>query len=111
MTKYPIIIMVIARQYIRKYCRQLKLSGTSGLLQRSVATAAGRENISFNKSLSQTINIPQLRGKAERPNLMFDDYVYRAPVWVEIFHVFAGGSGPGYPHWNHSPRDRVKAKG
>jgi len=46
---------------------------------------------------------------------MFDDYVYRAPVWVEIFHVFAGGSGPGVPTLEPStprpgqqPRDQSK---
>ena len=47
--------------------------------------------------LSRTIEIQQLRGRASVPNLMFDDYVYRAPVWVEIFHVYAGGSGVGVP--------------
>jgi len=53
--------------------------------------------------LSRTIVIPQLRGRASVPNLMFDDYVYRAPVWVEIFHVYAGGSGVGVPTLESSP--------
>ena len=47
--------------------------------------------------LSQTILIPQLRGRVCVPNLMFDNYVYKAPVWVELFLVYAGGQGVGVP--------------
>lgn len=66
--------------------------------------------------LSQTIYIPSLLGKAATPNLMFDDLCYRAPVWVELFHVYAGGSGPGVPSMAQGvprkvgdpPRDNTK---
>jgi hypothetical protein len=47
--------------------------------------------------LSQTILIPQLRGRVCVPNLMFDNFVYKAPVWVELFLVYAGGQGVGVP--------------
>ncbi len=47
--------------------------------------------------LSQTILIPSLRGRVCTPNLMFDNYVYKAPVWVELFLVYAGGQGVGTP--------------
>ena len=40
---------------------------------------------------------PFHRGRVAVPTLMFDKNVYRAPVWVEIFHVYAGGSGIGTP--------------
>ena len=48
--------------------------------------------------LSQTILIPNLRGRVCVPNLMFDNYVYRAPCWVELFLVYAGGQGVGVPN-------------
>jgi hypothetical protein len=47
--------------------------------------------------LSRTILIPQLRGRVCVPNLMFDNYVYQAPIWVELFLVYAGGQGVGVP--------------
>jgi hypothetical protein len=53
--------------------------------------------------LSQTILIPQLRGRVCVPNLMFDDKVYKAPVWVELFLVYAGGQGVGTPSMEISP--------
>ena len=37
------------------------------------------------------------RGRVAVPSLMFDKNVYPAPVWVEIFHVYAGGTGIGIP--------------
>jgi len=40
---------------------------------------------------------PQHRGRIAVPALMFDKNVYPAPIWVEIFHVYAGGSGIGIP--------------
>ncbi|HEX7474580.1 MAG TPA: hypothetical protein VF318_01340 [Dehalococcoidales bacterium] len=53
--------------------------------------------------LSQTIVLPQLRGRVCVPNLMFDDKVYRAPVWVEMFLVYAGGQGVGTPSLEGMP--------
>jgi mannose-6-phosphate isomerase-like protein (cupin superfamily) len=37
------------------------------------------------------------RGRVAVPTLVFDQNVYPAPVWVEIFHVYAGGTGVGTP--------------
>jgi len=54
--------------------------------------------------LSQTILIPQLRGRVCVPNLMFDDKVYRAPCWVELFLVYAGGQGVGVPCLENQPQ-------
>ena len=53
--------------------------------------------------LSQTILIPQLRGRVCVPNLMFDDAVYKAPCWVELFLVYAGGQGVGVPNLEYHP--------
>jgi len=53
--------------------------------------------------LSQTILIPYLRGRVCVPNLMFDDKVYNAPCWVELFLVYAGGQGVGVPNLEFSP--------
>ncbi len=53
--------------------------------------------------LSQTILIPNLRGRVCVPNLMFDDKVYRGPCWVEMFLVYAGGQGVGVPNLEFSP--------
>jgi hypothetical protein len=64
--------------------------------------------------LSQTILIPQLRGRVCVPNLMFDNYVYKAPIWVELFLVYAGGQGVGVPTLEYIPprngkiRDQTK---
>jgi mannose-6-phosphate isomerase-like protein (cupin superfamily) len=41
--------------------------------------------------------MPFHRGRIAVPSLMFDKNVYPAPVWVEIFHVYAGGAGIGTP--------------
>jgi len=41
---------------------------------------------------------PWMRGKAAVPTLMFDRTIYPgANIWVEIFHVYAGGTGVGIP--------------
>ena len=53
--------------------------------------------------LSQTILIPNLRGRVCVPNLMFDDKVFHAPCWVEMFLVYAGGQGVGVPNLEFSP--------
>ena len=53
--------------------------------------------------LSQTIVLPQLRGRVCVPNLMFDDKVHKAPVWVELFLVYAGGQGVGTPTIEATP--------
>ncbi len=59
----------------------------------------GKYNKYINRLLlSQTILIPNLRGRVCVPNLMFDNYVYRAPIWVELFLVYAGGQGVGVPN-------------
>ena len=56
--------------------------------------------------LSQTILIPELRGRVCVPNLMFDNYVQQAPVWIEFFLVYAGGQGVGVPTLEyHAPRN------
>jgi hypothetical protein len=54
--------------------------------------------------LSQTILISQLRGRVCTPNLMFDDKSYRAPCWVELFLVYAGGQGVGVPCLENQPQ-------
>ena len=41
--------------------------------------------------------LPFHRGRVAVPSLMFDKNVYPAPVWVEIYHIYAGGSGVGIP--------------
>jgi mannose-6-phosphate isomerase-like protein (cupin superfamily) len=42
---------------------------------------------------------------------MFDNYVYRAPVWVELFLVYAGGQGVGVPNLEvQRPRADGKAR-
>jgi hypothetical protein len=48
-------------------------------------------------TLSQDILISQLFGRVCVPNLMFDDKVFRAPIWAEFFLVYAGGTGVGVP--------------
>jgi hypothetical protein len=118
--KKPIIIMVIAltHTYENTPLKTYPLPEAFAVENAAKTSPAmkGKYTKYVNKlCLSQTINIPQLRGKASVPNLMFDDYVYRAPVWVEIFHVFAGGSGPGVPTLEPStprpgqkPRDNTK---
>ena len=59
----------------------------------------GKYNQYINRLLlSQTILIPNLRGRVCVPNLMFDNYVYNAPVWIELFLVYAGGQGVGVPN-------------
>jgi len=65
--------------------------------------------------LSKTILIPNLRGRVCVPNLMFDDAVCLAPIWVELFLVYAGGQGVGVPNLEVSrpgkdgkPRDNSK---
>jgi len=35
---------------------------------------------------------------------MFDDKVYRAPCWVELFLVYAGGQGVGVPCLENQPQ-------
>jgi hypothetical protein len=35
---------------------------------------------------------------------MFDNYVYKAPVWVELFLVYAGGQGVGVPCLQGQPQ-------
>lgn len=47
--------------------------------------------------LAQDRIFPWLRTRVATPTLMFDQNVYPAPVWVEIFHVYAGGCGIGVP--------------
>jgi mannose-6-phosphate isomerase-like protein (cupin superfamily) len=119
--KYPIIIMVIALAHTYENTASNSITypvppAYSKEMYGKPQPGKGKYSKLVNKlCLSQTINIPQLRGKASVPNLMFDDYVYRAPVWVEIFHVFAGGSGPGVPTLEPStprpgaqPRDQSK---
>ncbi len=48
-------------------------------------------------TLSQDIYITQLLGRVCTPNLLFDDKVCRAPLWAELFFVYAGGTGVGVP--------------
>ena len=101
--KYPIIIMVIALTHtystdasITKDFPHPPAFSMDKLGQEQ--PGKGKYTKYFNKmNLSQTILIPQLVGRVATPNLMFDDSVYRAPVWVEIFHVYAGGCGAGVP--------------
>lgn len=40
---------------------------------------------------------PWQRGRVAVPSLVYDRNVYPAPIRVEIFHVYAGGSGIGIP--------------
>ena len=42
-------------------------------------------------------------GRVAVPTLEFDKTVYPAPVWVEIFHVYAGGTGIGVPFVERMP--------
>jgi len=101
--KYPIIIMVIALTHT--YSTDESVTKTYPLPPAFSMDKLGIEQHGkgkytklFNKmNLSQTILIPQLVGRVCTPNLMFDDSVYKAPVWVEIFHVYAGGCGAGVP--------------
>lgn len=55
-------------------------------------------------TLSQDIMITLLLGRVCTPNLMFDDKVYRAPIWAEFFLVYAGGTGVGVPTIADLPR-------
>lgn len=48
-------------------------------------------------TLSQDIYISLLMGRVCTPNLMFDDKVFRAPLWTEFFFAYAGGAGVGVP--------------
>ena len=101
--KYPMILMVIAFRHT--YIMNAQTMKNYPLPPAFDINKIGEEQPSkglytkyANKlNLSQTILIPQLVGRVCTPNLMFDDSVYRAPVWVEMFHVFAGGCGTGVP--------------
>jgi hypothetical protein len=107
--KYPIIIMVIALTHTYNTTDEVTKNyppppafsmDKLGIEQ----PGKGKYTKYFNRMLlSQTIMIPQLRGRVCVPNLMFDDTTYRAPVWVEIFHVYAGGQGVGVPCLQMSP--------
>jgi hypothetical protein len=44
------------------------------------------------------------QGRVAVPTLEFDKSVYPAPVWVEIFHVYAGGTGIGVPFLEGMPK-------
>jgi mannose-6-phosphate isomerase-like protein (cupin superfamily) len=107
--KYPIIIQVIALTHT--YSIDANITKDFALPPAFSMDKIGQEQPGkglytkyFNRMLpSQTIVIPHLRGRVSVPNLMFDDTVYRAPVWVEIFHVFAGGSGVGIPTLEPQP--------
>ena len=49
---------------------------------------------------------PWLRGRVSTPTLMFDKTCMEdVPIWVEWFHVFAGGCGIGVPSLE-APTDR-----
>ena len=48
-------------------------------------------------TLSRDIYISFLMGRVCVPSLMFDDKVYRAPLWAEFFLIYAGGAGIGVP--------------
>jgi hypothetical protein len=48
-------------------------------------------------TLSRDIFISFLTGRVCVPSLMFDQNVYRAPIWAEFFLVYAGGCGIGVP--------------
>jgi hypothetical protein len=101
--KYPIIIMVIAltpRYSIAEAVTKTYPHPPAFSMDKLGQEQPGKGLFTkyFSRMLpSQTIIIPQLRGRVSVPNLMFDDTNYRAPVWVEIFHVFAGGCGVGVP--------------
>ena len=99
--KYPIIIMVIAfvHTYENTARKSYPLPPAFSMDKLGIEQhGKGKYTKLFNKmNLSQTILIPQLVGRVCTPNLMFDDTVYKAPVWVEIFHVYAGGCGAGVP--------------
>jgi hypothetical protein len=48
--------------------------------------------------LSQSLVHPSHRGKVATPCLMFDKNVYpKAPLWVELFYVYAAGAGTMVP--------------
>jgi mannose-6-phosphate isomerase-like protein (cupin superfamily) len=101
--KYPVIIMVVA--LTPKYTLEPGATTNYPYPPAFSMDKLGQEQPGkglyteyVNKMpLSQTIIIPTLRGRCSVPNLMFDDNVYKAPVWVEIFHVYAGGQGVGTP--------------
>ena len=59
---------------------------------------------------------PWMRGRVAVPTLEFDKTVYPAPLWVEIFHIYAGGTGIGVPIMEPPPllpvaRAMAKEKG
>lgn len=55
---------------------------------------------------------PWMRGKAAVPTLMFDRTIYPgANLWVEIFHVYAGGTGVGIPLLEPPPPMELKMEG
>ena len=102
--KYPVMIVVLAmtpKYTLRAWSHhQLSLAAILllGQLSASPHASKGKYTEYVNRLLlSQTILIPQLRGRVCVPNLMFDNYVYKAPVWVELFLVYAGGQGVGVP--------------
>ena len=55
--------------------------------------------------LAQDRIFPWMRTRVAVPTLMFDQHVYKAPIWVELFHVYAGGCGVGVPALD-APKDR-----
>ena len=55
---------------------------------------------------------PWQRGKIAVPTLMFDKTIYpEATVWVEIFHVYAAGTGIGIPLMEPPPMFDIKMEG
>jgi hypothetical protein len=55
---------------------------------------------------------PWHRGKIAVPTLMFDKTIYPgATLWVEIFHVYAAGTGIGIPLMEPPPPMKVKMNG
>jgi hypothetical protein len=48
-------------------------------------------------TLSQDIHLTFLTGRVCTPNLMFNENVCHAPLWSELFLVYAGGAGIGTP--------------